>query len=86
MVQISELHAFNLALFCVAFVLNIYYFSSVIGFFSEKYIISAGHRYSWCKQRRNDEYIMMQCTIRINSIPRSGDCCQFEFSRVIIER
>ena len=45
--------------------LHIYHFSSVIDFSGEKNIVSAGHRYSWCQQRRNDKYIMMQYTIRI---------------------
>ena len=38
------------------------------------------------REMRNDKYIMMQYTIMINSIPWSGDYCQFEFGRVIIER
>ena len=76
---------YPLSRWCIA-LLYIYDFSSVIDFSSEKYIVSTGHRYSWCQQRRNDKYIMMQYTIRINSIPWSGDCCQFKFDRIITER
>ena len=58
----------GLSRWCIAS-LHIYNFSSVIDFFSEKYIVSTGHRYSLCQQRRNDKYIMMQYTIGINSTP-----------------
>ena len=58
---------YPLSRWCIA-LLYVYQFSSVIDF-SEKYIVSTGHRHSWCQQRRNDEYIMMQYTIKINSVP-----------------
>ena len=53
--------------------LYIYHFLYAIDFSSEK-----------CEMI--NRYIMMQYTIRINSIAWSGDCCQFEFGRVIIKR
>ena len=49
--------------------LHIYHFSTVIDFSSKRYIVSTGHRYSWCQQRRNDKWnIMMQYTIRIRKL------------------
>ena len=33
-----------------------------------KMIVSTGHRYSWCQQRRHDKYLMMQYTIMIRKL------------------